>query len=274
VVAHGGEPLKYAAWAVPRGTRLVYYKIGTVLDRLNSPIRRLFHAHLTSRADCVVGISAEMAEEARNVLGVSANRISMIPNGRDPSAFTVREHSDSDGPVRLVSVGHIDSAKRPEWFAEVVSRLTEDGVEVLGTWVGDGPMLSAMRRAAPPNLEFVGRRDDVPKILAESDVFILTSTAEGMPGVLIEAGLAALPTVTTDVPGARTVVADGETGFVVSVDDPDRYVECAERLAASPQLRRQMGTAARDRCMEQFTLTGSLAAWEKQLSELLAGDTT
>jgi glycosyltransferase involved in cell wall biosynthesis len=277
VIAHGGEALKYAAWAVPRGTKLIYYKIGTTDGLLRNPLRRRFHRALLHRSDLVAGVSREMVTEAVTRFGVPASGTVYMPNGRDPKAFPdTCERVDEKPVVRFIFVGHLTRTKRPDFFVEVVTRLRARGWEVTGVVAGDGPLFERLASSNSAHIEFLGRREDVPDLLASADVFLFTSLVEGegMPGVLIEAGLAALPTVTTDVPGARTVVADGETGFVVSVDDPDRYVECAERLAASPQLRRQMGTAARDRCMEQFTLTGSLAAWEKQLSELLAGDTT
>jgi glycosyltransferase involved in cell wall biosynthesis len=147
-------------------------------------------------------------------------------------------------------------------------------VEAHAVAVGDGPLLEESRRDAPPWIEFLGRRDDVPTLLGECDVLLFTSLAEGegMPGVLIEAGLAGLPTVSTDVPGARAVIDSGVTGFVVGVDDVQAFTNAAERLAREPELRVAMGSAARQRCLEQFTLRSSIDLWETHLAKLVTAN--
>ena len=84
--------------------------------------------------------------------------------------------------------------------------------------VGDGPLAGELAPlAAARGVELLGPRSDVPELLRGSDVFVFTSlpTGEGMPGVLIEAGLSGLPAVSTPVPGAATVLADGTTGVIV-----------------------------------------------------------
>ena len=85
VVAHGGEPLKYAVLAgVPRGA-LVYYKIGVGDARLHGVKRRL-HQFFQARAHRVAVVSGAAADEAI-ALGVPATRVVVIPNGRDPGEY-------------------------------------------------------------------------------------------------------------------------------------------------------------------------------------------
>jgi glycosyltransferase involved in cell wall biosynthesis len=97
-----------------------------------------------------------------------------------------------------------------------------------------------------------------------------------MPGVLIEAGLCGLPAVTTAVPGAATVVEDGVTGFVVDVDDRDALIERAGRLAADADLRARMGSAARARCVQRFSIQTSARRWQALFDRVLRapGDTS
>ena len=271
VVAHGGEALKYAAFAAGRSTKIVYYKIGSAQTLLRNPLRRIFHRLLVRRADLVAGVSQEMVDEARHLLGASEDRTVHIPNGRDPATFSLLASPGGQRPVRFVFVGHLTRTKRPEQFTDVISALRGRGVEANGIVVGDGPLLEECRRSAPSGIEFLGRRDDVPTLLRECDVLLFTSLAEGegMPGVLIEAGLAGLPTVATDVSGARTVIDEGITGFIVAVDDVEGFINAAERLARDPGLRVAMGSAARTRCLERFTLRSSIDTWQKHLADLL-----
>jgi glycosyltransferase involved in cell wall biosynthesis len=90
-----------------------------------------------------------------------------------------------------------------------------------------------------------------------------------VPGVLIEGGLSALPIVATDVPGVRTVVEDGTTGYVVDVDDLDGMVAHLARLIEDPDHRRTMGEAARARCVEHFSIQAIGALWLGLLTPLL-----
>ena len=100
-------------------------------------------------------------------------------------------------------------------------------------------------------------------------VFPSRPQGEGMPGVLIEGGLSGLPIVATDVPGVRTVIDDGTTGFVVDVEDLDGMVSRLAALVEDGALRRRMGEAARARCVEQFSIGAVGALWLRLLTPLL-----
>jgi glycosyltransferase involved in cell wall biosynthesis len=204
-------------------------------------------------------VSEEMVEEARELLGVPAL---LIPNGRDHEQYVPGPGAD---PPRAVFVGELNPAKRPELFCDVVREVRGHGTQLDAIVVGDGPLRPRLR-----GVELLGRRDDVPDVLAGSDLLVFTGKGiEGMPGVLIEAGLCGLPVVTTDVPGARSVVEDGVTGFVVA--DPVELVEHVDRLARDAELRRRMGAAGRERCLERFTVEASARRWRALLDALPGG---
>jgi glycosyltransferase involved in cell wall biosynthesis len=136
---------------------------------------------------------------------------------------------------------------------------------------GDGPLLDALRGPADAaGVTLLGRIDDVPSLLARSDVMVMTSVpeGEGMPGVLIEGGLAGLAVVTTRVPGAAEVVVDGDTGFVVPVDDLRALVDACSTLVREPEVRERFGAAARARCEREFSLEASIGKWRELLSSI------
>lgn len=271
VVAHGGEALKYVAAAAPRSVPVVYYKIGTAVH-MDSPIRRALHRHLARRATITAAVSEETAQEARTVIGVPDDRVRVVANGRDPVAYVPRPEGPTSVPARLMFVGHLTASKRPEQFVALVRTLHEDGLPVRGILVGDGPLAGTLAREAEGlPVELMGSRPDVPALLASADVLVFTSrpAGEGMPGVLIEAGLAGIPVVATEVAGARTVIDDGTSGRVVAVDDLDALVEAVRALVADPAARARMGAAARSRCLDRFTLDASASAWQTIIDELL-----
>jgi glycosyltransferase involved in cell wall biosynthesis len=174
--------------------------------------------------------------------------------------------------VRLVFVGHLEEGKRPERFIAVVRALRSEGFAVEASIAGDGPLLGEVRSAArDAGVAVLGNVEDVPALLARSDVLVFTSSpAEGMPGVLIEAGMAALPAVTTDVPGARDIVDHDHTGFVVAADDLDALVRSTRALVEDPELRARLGDAARRRCTASFSLETSMRQWRALFAEMTA----
>lgn len=277
IIVHGGEPLRYAALVRRRRTRLVYHRIGVLHERVRQPVRRVFYRWSVRRCDVVVGVSEDTLDDVVRILGVERARLRLIVNGRDPTRFapsTDDTRADgAGGRPRLLWIGHLTSGKRPRWFLDTVAALRSSGLDVDASIVGDGPLEDALAREAPQSgVELLGRRDDVPDLLRACDVVCFTSTGEGegLPGVLIEAGLSGRPVVTTRVAGASTVVDDGVTGDIVEVDDFDAYVRAVRRLVSDASLATRMGRAARARCVERFTLETSVAEWRRLLDDLLA----
>jgi glycosyltransferase involved in cell wall biosynthesis len=269
VVAHGGEPLKYAALAGVPKERLAYYKIGIGGERLQG-LRGTLHRWMLRQVGTIAAVSNDAADEVRQ-LGVTTTGVVVIPNGRDPALFASPDEVPAHGPARLVFVGHLAESKRPDRFIEVVRRLRGEGLDIEASIAGDGPLLDASRDPAKSaGVALLGRVDDVPRLLAQSDVMVMTSVpeGEGMPGVLIEGGLAGLAVVTTRVPGAADVVADGESGFVVPVDDLVALVDACGSLVRDPDLRRRFGAAARVRCEREFSLDASIGKWRELLSSI------
>ena len=273
VIAHGSEPFLYGAVALPARTRFVYYRIGIANERLRNPLRRALYRAALRRTDLVAGVSDETLEDAHRVLGVSESILRLVPNGREPDRFLGPRHPTEPGQrPRLVWVSHLAPHKRPELFVAAAAELRRRGHQFDAAGIGGGePAPTLVAQAADAGVELLGRRDDVPEQLLASDIFCFTSAGEneGMPGVLIEAGLAGLPVVTTEVAGARTVIDDGVTGLVVSVDGKAPLVDGLEQLLKDPTEREAMGERARQRCLERFTLEASTTRWREVIDELL-----
>ena len=102
-------------------------------------------------------------------------------------------------------------------------------------------------------VEFPGYVSDMADALAGADVAVLPSDREGLPRFLLEAGAAGLPSITTAVPGNRDLVEDGVTGLLVPFGAPVELARAIEVLAADPELRIEMGEAARRRVEERYS---------------------
>lgn len=272
VIAHGSEPLAYTAAAIRGRIPTVYYRIGIATPELLRNRARLAWYRLLGRSlDLVAGVSRETLVEVPTLLGRDIPTV-LVPNGRDADAWPAadRPPTPPGEPLRLVWVGHLMDGKRPDLFVDVVRALREDGTAVDATLVGDGPLLDELRTSAP-DVEVLGRRDDVGALMRSHDVVLATgdNVNEGMPGVLIEAGLSGRPVVTTDVAGADTVVVDRVTGRVVARGDRDALVAAVQELDADRGLVARLGDAARERCVEGFTLRASADRWRDVVDGLL-----
>lgn len=101
-------------------------------------------------------------------------------------------------------------------------------------------------------LEWPGHVSDVRRWLAQTSVYVLPSYREGVPRSTQEAMAMARPVVTTDAPGCRETVVDGENGFLVPVRDPKALAEAMERFIIQPELIEKMGNSSRKMAEERF----------------------
>lgn len=104
-------------------------------------------------------------------------------------------------------------------------------------------------------IEYLGWLDDVRPALAQASVFVLPSYREGTPRTVLEASALGRPTITTDAPGCRETVLDGETGLLVPPRQVEELASAMEQIADDPATRARMGGAARSYCESRFSVS-------------------
>jgi glycosyltransferase involved in cell wall biosynthesis len=136
---------------------------------------------------------------------------------------------------------------------------------------GHGPGRAALEAQAagdaPSRVRFVGALSDVAPVYAAADAVVLASRTEGMPGVLIEAGLSERPVVAYDVGAVSEIVADGETGLLVSSGDVTGLAAALRGVLEDPGA---MGAVARQRCLARFEIGVVGEKWAAVVGELAA----
>lgn len=265
VIAHGSVTLPAAVVALA-GTRtpIVYRNIGDPLYWSSTPVKRLRTRVLLSRARHVVALVPQSAATLHENFGMAWDHITVIPNGADATRFAPADPSTRAGArTRLgvpidatiaVWIGSLSSEKNPRLALDVVARLP--GLSLL--MVGDGPLRAELEPVAGSSTRFLGALADPLPAFHAADVLLLTSDTEGVPAVVVEAGLCGLPVVATDVGYVASVVDDGRTGVVVPRGDA---AGLAAGLTDALDRRDLLGAAARQRCVERYAFDHIADAW-------------
>lgn len=125
-------------------------------------------------------------------------------------------------------------------------------------FVGEGELFDEVkekrdRLGLGDSVVMTGVRNDIPRVLAASDIMVMPSIIEGLPNAILEAMAAGLPVVATDVGGHPEIIEDGRTGLLVPPGNGEALVRAMERLSDDPGLCREMGAAGREKVTGAFT---------------------
>lgn len=283
VQAHGGEAFKYVVLAgISLERPVVYRKIGAAPAWIMQGPRRLAHRVLMRRATEVVAVAEFVRREAVQLFGVSPAKVRTIPNAVNPERVepsigrrAAREALDisPSAPV-ILSLGAMTWEKDPLGQLAITDQVLRKLPEAIHLFVGDGPLRSEAERKArtlgvEDSVRFLGGRDDVPDLMVASDVLLLASAVEGMPGGAIEAGMASLPVAAYGVAGIPEVVVEGVTGRLASPGDSPGLAAYVVDLLRNPKQRRAMGLAARERCLELFGIERVASQYAELYRELV-----
>jgi glycosyltransferase involved in cell wall biosynthesis len=152
--------------------------------------------------------------------------------------------------LQFAFIGSFTQIKRPDRFLDVVSEVKSRDIKVDFFIAGDGELMEMCReRISREDLpvKILGWQSDIEKVLSAADAVILTSDNEGTPLSLIQAGMAGLPVVTTNVGSVSEIVLNDTTGIITSLN-VNEIASAIEKLVNDSQLRDQLGANA-----QQFT---------------------
>lgn len=219
---------------------------------------------------------------------LSPERITVVNNGlemaRYDDALSRRDGSLrqelglSDEAVIITAAGRITHDKGFDLLVEAAGQLIPAHPNAVFLICGptDSPEYQASleRRISDLGLNgrvrLLGGRNDLPRVLAQSDVFMLSSRREGHPYVLLEAMACNLPAIASRCGGVDETVVEGVTGYIVPIGDVDALAQCLLTLIDDPALRKRMGQAAGERVREKFTAERTAQGLFDMYARLLA----
>lgn len=234
---------------------------------------RLWFVRTTADRAIVV---CRMVKDILVTHGFRDDQISVIYNGIDPAPYatpaagTLRSDLGLGPDVKLVGmIANVRQSKGYDVFvraaAEVCRRFPS--ARFVGVGHVDEGLARPIRQliaelSLGERFVFAGFRADVPQVLSELDVFVLSSTSEGMPLAVLEAMAAKKAIVSTRCGGIPEVLDDGLCGLLVPPSDPNALARGIGELLSDRAKAVQMGLKAQSKVQEEFTLDGMIEKYE------------
>jgi glycosyltransferase involved in cell wall biosynthesis/O-antigen/teichoic acid export membrane protein len=249
-----------AGLLTPR-TRVVAVENAPV--RSSSRSQRAIKRALSRRLAAHVAVGDSSARDIEQLIGLPEGSLLTIPNGVPDDPRTIRDSSPSENPV-IGMISRIDGQKGVELLVQALTSLPGTVAVV----VGEGPALAQVRQLAErlgvsERLHTPGFELDARLRLRDFDIFVLPSRMEALPLSILEAMLARLPVVASDVGSVSEAVLEGETGLLFPSGDLDALVAALSRLLADSALRQQMGSRAREIALERFCAPAMAHSYEE-----------
>ena len=203
-------------------------------------------------------------------------RLHVVHCGVDPESFT--PSPVRPGGANLLFVGRLTSVKGIPILLQAIARLRARFPDVRLDIIGDGPERSKLEAQArmlgvADRAMFHGYRSQAQlrEQLARTDAFVMSSFAEGVPVVLMEAMAAGVPVVATRIGGIPELVEHGECGLLVPPGDPAALADALAVLLESDELRARFAAAGRAKVEREFNLRHEVARLIEIMTQALRG---
>ncbi len=211
--------------------------------------------------DCFVATNPTIVQELIAV-GVPTEKIVRLPNGVETDSIATKSGYALNDPIRLIFVGRLHEQKGLDVLLMAFQQLLKQcpTLNMRLQLLGEGPLRSNLTRLSEElgiarQVDFVGQTQGVLEHLQQADVFVLPSRAEGISNALLEAMACGVPVVVSNIPGNVDVVEHERNGLLFTVDDPSSLAKAVASLLNQPELRYQLGTAARQTAETQYSLS-------------------
>ena len=205
-------------------------------------------------SDKVVPLSPQLMEDTRR-MGVKDKNLLYIQNGVDLSEVDEQRKSDNplknkDGEKRIGFIGQMISRKNIHDILDIFETLSQKHANLRLIFVGDGDQRKELESYAKTlnsnnKIDFLGFRDDRLQLLQSFDLFVMTSTLEGIPRCLMEACAMGVPVAAYDIPGIDQLITNEDTGLLATLGDKNTLASHWEKLLFDHQTAISLAENAR-----------------------------
>jgi glycosyltransferase involved in cell wall biosynthesis len=226
--------------------------------------------------DQLLAVGDKVREDLLNAGVGKKEKFGLMPPGLVINKLPAKDESLksfglSDLRLQCAFIGRITQIKRPDRFLDVVSEVKKRGIDLDFFMAGDGELLEGCRERISDRklpVTVLGWQSNIEKVLSAADIVVLTSDNEGTPLSLIQAGMAGLPAVTTNVGSVPEIVLDGVTGIITDLDVQE-IANALEKLSIDKDLRERLGLAAQEFTLANFGVQRLVHDHEELYKKLL-----
>ena len=245
-------------WEIPHLTS--FHTLASIKKRVRPEehepeVRFKSETRAARKADMVVVWTTGEAKFMTTEFGISSEKIAIVPPGVDTDFFSPTPKTrQSLNRHRILYVGRLDALKGVDLLLEAFAIIVARGVDVELEIVGGGSAdefrsvlgrISRLRLSDRVRLPGVLPQSELPRTYTAADCIVAPSFHETFGLAVLEAASCGTPAIAADVDGLRSIVADGETGYLVRDRNPNSYAEKIIRIVEDPDLRNRMSAAAR-----------------------------
>lgn len=218
----------------------------------------------------IVFVSDLSAKTFKKLYPDYSDKVRVVPNGISKEIYSTEPVFD--GKLRMITVGTVCKRKNQIVLIDSLKDIREHGIDATLKIVGGGPELDNCKQYAKDSgvekwIEFLGPRNDIPELLAKSNLFVLPSLDEGLPISAIEAMRAKLPLILTDVGGCRELIKGN--GFLIK-PDLNELSNAIIEFAKDVEKQKEMSRVSYQLFMQEFTIEKMVEGYGKLLKEMLA----
>ncbi len=240
----------------------------TTLIKIFSKLTCLFYGKIicVSEHDYDVALKNRITSEKKMVVirnGIKPEEYDFLPKEEARKAISHHLEAELPSGAWVGTIGEFTKNKGHLFLIEAIKKLSAVGCRLSAVLIGfDG----GEKRNLESQIKNGGLSDkvflieglpDAAKYLKAFDVFVLPSLKEGLPYVLLEAGLAGLPIVASNVGGIPEIVENGKTGILTS--PADGLADAIKELIENPEMRNKLSVAAREKILQDFSFKKMLA---------------
>lgn len=285
VQANGSDTLKYAVLAkyFCPGIKIVYRNISMVSAwSKQGSLKRKLNRFLFSKVSRVTSVGREAMEDLVSTYGFPLERTKVIHRGipaleydhQQARQTLANEFRFSASDPVLMHIGQFSPEKNHPFLVEVMEKVIAKNPNARLLFIGEGKRHQEVvnlvqHQQLGNNIFFAGYRKNVQEMLAGADIFVLGSTIEGVPGVILEAGMQKVPAVAVQVGGIGEVVKNEATGILLPAHDVPVFAEAVNRLISEPATRKTFGENAYSFVKNNYSLQRCVQQFEELYSTML-----
>lgn len=248
VQANAGDTLKYCAfskvlfgWKAP----LVYRNASMMSYYIRNCFQRILNRWFLQKCSYIISVSNSCQKDLLTLYAGASSKIVTIYVGTYifDSIVPIIRPVNADGPI-FVNVGSLVAEKNQMFLIEVFYQYFKQYQSGYLWLIGDGVMMNALQNRVKEfeiqeRVVFWGYRTDVINLLAATDIFIMTSRIEGLPGVVLESLSCGIPVIASAVGGIPEIIVHGVNGFCLEKEETSSYVSCMRILVTDQNVKQR-----------------------------------